>query len=413
MAETTVHHRVLSRLWRSIARLAPIVAIVLMTSAVVVGQNVYYQAYDRGLKAYKDNNLPLARQYFERALQLDGRQARSKNLGGTFFGAYLPDYYLGLISVREGKFDEAIAHFDKVRALISPKDEEYPTLSAQRTVAEEAVKAATLARANIPAPGTSSPRASDNPPVIVPAPTTDPARSVPSAPVVTRDTPVVSRVEDPVPAPPPATAPAEPVPSAPKPSTSTATDVSGLSAEVARSLDRGEFDRAWDGIRRLSALPGGAASAQGLTGRARTLIAASGENLLKANDPAAAGRLSDLLTRIAPTSVEARNLRRLVDERLKDARLERDTLKLLLLGDYRRVIELTAQSVDVGPASPRVLFFAACGQAALSLTSSPDARAALITDARRLFGRASGTGASFAREEQYISPEILDVLKGR
>src|SRR5215831_16426700 len=62
-------------------------------------QNLFYEAYDRGIKAYNAGDLPTAARMFERALQLDPKQARRKRFQGMVFRDYLPDYYLALISM--------------------------------------------------------------------------------------------------------------------------------------------------------------------------------------------------------------------------------------------------------------------------------------------------------------------------
>jgi hypothetical protein len=202
-----------------------------------------------------------------------------------------------------------------------------------------------------------------------------------------------------------------PVPALPKPTVSPPGDFERLTNEFTRNLDAGAFEQAWDAMNRIAALPGRLEASRGLAARVRESIARTGQRRLEENDLASAGRMRDLLARIAPTSVESQRLRGLIDDRRELASLERVALKNLLLGDYQKVVEMTTPIVDSARASGRLMFYAACGRAALSLTGEADARARLANDARRLFERATERGTSFKREETYISPEILGLLK--
>lgn len=380
-----------------------VVALLLAASAAIGAQSLYYQAYDRGVRAYEAGNWAVARQMFERALQLDARQARRRNMGGTFFGEYIPEYYLGLISVQEKRFDDAIKYFDRIvsAGLVGPNDKEYATLTAQRAVADTEVKRTTIARA--------TPESRGTPP---PPETTRPITTTTSAPVTGPVTEPIrptlpGRSDQPVgPGPPGANS----FPTAGG-ARGGASEVDRLSSEVTRNLNGGEFERAWETVQRMGALPGGSEAARSLAAQVRAGIATAGDRRLQSNDLPGAGRYSDLLTRVAPASSEAQRLRRLLDDRLGTVRLERDTLKNLLLGDYQKVVSLTASSVDSRRASARLMFYAACGRAGLSLIATTTTRENLASDARRLYGAANRLGGSFTREEPYISPEILALLK--
>ena len=62
--------------------------------------------------------------------------------------------------------------------------------------------------------------------------------------------------------------------------------------------------------------------------------------------------------------------------------------------------------------SPRVYLFLASSRAAQALLASKDERDALVAEARRHYQQATAGGNALANEQRFISPSILDLLKG-
>jgi tetratricopeptide (TPR) repeat protein len=381
-----------------------VVGVLFAWAVGVCAQDLFYDAYERGLKAFEAGNWAVARQMFERALRLDAKQGRRKRFQGMVFKDYLPEYYLALISVKEKRFDEAIARFKSVEnaGLVKPNDREYANLAEQRSLAEkgrEAPKVAdvTPSRGSPPVGETASPPTQQK---------SDGVVRLPDIKTTPLDTPPGTVSPPPLPPPePPVTVP--PVVA----KAGSGAELQKVSNEVAERLQAGDFQRAWESTRRAAALPGGADFAKTLATQVRENAAKVGERRVLENDLASATRVGDFLARVAPVAVETQRLRRLIETRRDQVRLERDTLKSLLLGEYRKVESTAGAVLETDRASARLIFYAACSQAAQSLTASPDARNGLVSNARRLYERATKLGASFAKEEPYISPQILLLLK--
>lgn len=341
-------------------RITAVVLLAIGLALPAVGQDLFYDAYERGRAAFDAGNLALARQMFERAMTLDSRQSRQKRFSGMTFRPYFPEFYLGRISYRERQYEQAIQYFDRLEqaGLIKAGDPEHATLTAER-------QAAAKARTTLAATATT--QAAVPPPAAAPPTTAPPSATAPAASAPPREPSPPSQPGVP--------AGNQPVPSIAEPVTTTARrDPPQVATEAPRS----------------TTAPVGPPS----TAPPR------------ANPPATERPGAD-----ADRSIEARPPQTTANDRQALARAERGAFADLLRGEYRKVVEGTAPLVDAGRGTPRLLFYAACGRAAQSLTAPADARAALVADARRLFQRARTNGASFSRDEAYISPAILAVLR--
>src|SRR6185503_2526204 len=134
----------MSTMRRSIVRsrvaLALLVVLAVL-SARVRAQDLFYEAYQNGIKEFKADNLDAARRLFERALQLDSKQSRRRLFYGRLFSEYLPEYYLALISIKQKQPDRARAYLQNLEGagLLKPGDPQHATLTAQLNAAAPAV----------------------------------------------------------------------------------------------------------------------------------------------------------------------------------------------------------------------------------------------------------------------------------
>jgi hypothetical protein len=406
--------------------LAAILLGVVLSGGGLRAQDLYYEAYDRGLQAYQSRSWSTARQLFERALQLDPRQSRNKRFVGMRFGVYVPQFYLAVIAVEERRYQDALALFDAVQraGLVKAGDSEFKTLTTHRAIAEAAIKgrlqadnaaAAEPASKPAPEPPRITPRAAEE----VAKPTVEPKPPEPKA-AESKPAEIKAPVPDrPAPTPPgaertatPSKTPAAPAPPPAVAATATA-DIQRFSGEAQRSLQAGAYDRAWATAARIAALPGGAAAANDMRAAIRARAMEAGQQQLARNDIAAATAVSATLSRLAPGSPEAEGLRTAIGRRREEALLERAAFRSLLLGEYQQLLEAASPRLQPGQSTARLLFFAACGRAALALNAAPDRRPAMVEDARRLYQQAVQLGGTFSREEPFISPAILDSLTGR
>lgn len=381
----------------------------LMSARPALAQDRFYEAYTDGVRAFKSGDLAGARALFERALELDSRQSRNKLFYGRRYEEYLPEYYLALISIREKQLDRARAYQESLQraGLVKPGDAYHKTLTAQLSAAATPPPAPPPAK---PAgPTTAEPRPADPRP-----PAADPgAGNKPSTPAPEEKPapPPAKEPERPAPAPPaaPPTPPTADPPSTAKPGS--AADWRRISDQIDQLLAGGEFERAWAEARRASALPGGAGQGAGLGRRVRDRVVATAEAQLRDRQLTRASQTVSVLDRIAPGSAEAARLRQQIEDGRVLAGVEREALKNLLMGNYQTVVEMTRRLIDSRRASGRVLFYAACSRAGLSLVAPADGRQELQAEARQLFAEATRSGPAFAKEETYVSPEILALLR--
>jgi hypothetical protein len=94
------------------------------------------------------------------------------------------------------------------------------------------------------------------------------------------------------------------------------------------------------------------------------------------------------------------------------AQVERTGVKLFLSGNYKQSADELQRGISRGVRSPRVYLFLASSVAAQALLASKDDRPALEAEARRHYQQATAGGNPLANEQRYISPKILELLKG-
>jgi len=379
-------------------------------------QELFYQAYEEGIKAFNAGDYPRAEGRFRRALELDARQSRQKRYYGMLFRPYIPEYYLGLIAIRQKQYQLGVDYLTRVEqaGLVRKGDKEYAALDTERLAAQNGLKpssavvAAGAPPATVPAaspPSTpppastqttasnSRPASSSPPPSSVSgggttsgATSIDPGRSTPSAGVT---------------APPPTVV---------EPRTAAETTVGDLQANIARLITQREYDRAWEAAVRLNTPPGNAAVGQDLRKGIRSAIMRDIRGQLSRPNLAEANRLVETLTRLDPGAAEVAGLQRQMGDLRVLLSAEREALSHLLKGDYTETIRTATRLLDDKKESPRLLFYTACGYAALALLGNDDA-AVQSQRARALFSRMTLPAGAFQKEERYISPQILRLLR--
>ena len=123
--------------------------------------------------------------------------------------------------------------------------------------------------------------------------------------------------------------------------------------------------------------------------------------------------LLDRLAAVDPNSPFVRTARQNVGHGLAEdnaARLERVALGAFYRGNYQQALATLGQ-VPGDVATPRVLFYMACSNAALALLNGEKGKAQLQS-ARDLFKKAQPGQNRFSIDRKYISPRIMRALEG-
>ena len=415
------------------------------TTARLEAQERFYQAYDEGMKAFNAGDFATAERSFQRALKMDSRQSRQKRTYGMTFQVYIPGTYLGLIAVRQKQYQLAADYLSRIEkaGLVKKGDQEYPTLVAERLVAENGLRPATAVasaapppassttpplpgqantpppgQANTPPPGqaTTPPpaQATTPPPAQTTAATSKPSQPSPPASTQPSLTASAGTTTGAPPVEPLKTAPTPPAASATPPPidprTAAGTNVKDILSNIAGLLSARDYERAWDLAGRSTTPPPPAGFSQEQRGRIRTALTRDIRNQISRPNVAEASRLVETLSRLAPRDADLAGLQREVRDLRALLTAERETFSHLLKGDYTEAIRAGARLLDDKRESPRLLFYTACGHAGLALLGNDDS-AAQSEKARELFLRTTLAAGAFQKEERYISPQILDVLR--
>lgn len=101
--------------------------------------DLWYDAYESGVRAFQSGNLQLAEQKLKAALKAQPTQGRRIKAYGTKFIRYMPEYYLGLINIRQGRYPEGLKQLESAQAsrLVGPSDPEYNELKTAAQLAQE------------------------------------------------------------------------------------------------------------------------------------------------------------------------------------------------------------------------------------------------------------------------------------
>jgi tetratricopeptide (TPR) repeat protein len=361
-------------------------------------QELFYQAYEEGLKAFDAGQLDLAARRMQRALEIDSNQSRQKRFYGMTFRLYIPEFYLGLIAARQKQYQRALDYFQKIEkaGLLRKGDKDYERLIAERTTAQNALTAAPVVAANEPPARQPSPPA--------PPPPSQPERGAPPpGDKPTAEPPRVARIEEPAPPPAPVPGPRveTPPPAAPP---ANAGNAAALRSDFDSQLQQHQYEQAWAIAGRMSAADGRAAYAQ-----ARTAIKRDVQDQLTSGNLREADRLLGVARRTIKDDADLTRLTQTLGDRRKVTSAERQALTLLLKGDYRQSIDIGEPLAKEKKASPRLLFYMACSHAGLSLLSKDDSASQLKT-ARDLFAQTTSETGLAAAHARYISPHILEAL---
>jgi hypothetical protein len=91
---------------------------------------------------------------------------------------------------------------------------------------------------------------------------------------------------------------------------------------------------------------------------------------------------------------------------------EREALRALLSGNYQAALRLSTRGASAANPSPRLLYYAAWGNAALGMLSGGARGQRMILLAQQQFARARAADPNgFAAESRYISPRLLQTLR--
>ena len=378
-------------------------------------QELFYQAYEEGIRAFSAGDLPLAERRFRRALELDSRQSRQKRYYGMLFRPYFPEYYLGLIAIRQKQYQVGIDYLTRVEkaGLVKKGDKEFEALDTERLTAQNSLRGSATAvatNAPTPAPPAAAPPSAAPPPSTPTTASTSPPAS-PSPPPTSAPTATTAAVTsiDAGRSVPPAGATAPPPPGI-EPRTAAGTSVSDVQANITRLLAGREYARAWELAVRLNTPPGNAAVGQQQRGRVRSALTRDIREQMSRPNLAEANRLVETLALLLPRDTEVAGLQRQVRDVRVLLSAEREALSHLLKGDYTETIRVATRLLDEKRESPRLLFYTACGYAALALVGNEEA-AVQSQRARELFSRTTLPAGAFQKEERYISPQILALLR--
>jgi tetratricopeptide (TPR) repeat protein len=161
----------------------------------------WYEVYAAGVKAIESGQWALAEAKLQEAIKDGPRPGRSVRTYGTRFITFIPGYYLGVASFRQGRHQEALDQLDRVQkaGLVRPEDPEHAPLVQMR----EQASAQLAARAPAAPPVASAPppprlaraeaEAAASPPPTAPAATVPAATPAPPAPATDKRTAEATR----------------------------------------------------------------------------------------------------------------------------------------------------------------------------------------------------------------------------
>lgn len=398
-------------------------AAVLLLPASAVAQREFVKDYKDGVEAFKKGNDALAQQKFEEARdhpRAPKKQGRKVNLSGNFLEPFIPDYYLGVIAVRQGRFREGEALLERAlrdELITQGQRDEFTVANASLERAREQTRLASNVK---PTPPPVDPPRTPANNTSTPPPTTNPVTTPTNTASNTTPTPT-NVTTTPTPVRPPAnsnTPPAEPTWMAPF----------RRSMEASRNaLRQGHYSEARGSLAAATSAAGDTASRQQAVALGREIdqaLAQASEQLVARAQAAIArkdvsGALTEVgnLQALAPGHGELSGLRRAIDRIQGElqgqaalASVEKLGVKLFLSGNYSESATQLKKAVDSGVTSPRIYLFLASSRAAEALLAPQNRRDALIAEARRAYAQAR-RGAAPA-DQRFISPSILRLLNG-
>jgi tetratricopeptide (TPR) repeat protein len=383
-------------------------AAVLLVPAAAGAQQAWAKAYEDGVEAFQKGNDALAESKLIEAREKGPKQSRRHNFSSVVFRPFIPDFYLGVIYARQGRYKEAQALLERAINDGLVKDDDkvnyaLATGSLQRA-RDEQTRLASNVRPN-PQPEPVKP------PVKPPGTTTTPTPEPVKPPITTTPTPT--------PTPPPPTN-AEPA--------WLAGFRRAMNASRA-SLQQARYSEARSNLAAATALPVDAARRQEADTLRREIDSAQSaaalqvveraRQAIRRKDATAATSEVTALRELSPGHVAIEELTRginaLVEGLDRTARLanaERTGVKLFLSGQYKQAAELLEQAVNQSLTSPRVYLFLASSRGAQALLAPQDQRPALVAAARKHYDLAKPGAGTLTADQRFISPSILELIKG-
>ena len=394
-----------------------VLAAVLALPAPAAAQVEWARAYDDGIDEFKKGNDALAEQKFIEAKEHKRapKQSRKATFSSTFIKPFIPDYYLGVIAARTGRYARAQQLLESALAnkLVTEGDRaefQLATASLQRA-RDEQVRLASNVRPNPPEPkpGTTTTTPPPPPPTTTVAPPTNTVTTTPSNTSVT-----------PVPVRPPPPTTVEPA---------WLTGFRRSMSAARQSLQQGRYAEARGSLAAATSVPVDAtrrqevealrreidsaqtAAAQQVVDRARQAIRRK-DATTATSEVAALRELSPGHVAIGELTRGINSLVQGLDRTAKLANAERTGVKLFLSGQYKEAGDILEQAVDQSLTSPRVYLFLASSRGAQALRAPQDQRPALVDAARRHYANAKPGAAALTADQRFISPSILQLLSG-
>ncbi len=338
-------------------------------------QQIWYASYTNALDAIKKQQWADA----ERLLRDAKRTGPAAGRRVLFYGSrredYLPDYYLAMALLRQGKGEEARQLLDSVvrSNLIRANDREYADLQNYVRETTTLLAGGRGAKPDLTPEGGGAGRAGGG----VVATTT-----IPVDPLAARRATFEERLR----------AARDQI------RENRFSDAhSALDAAAGLGIDQSRVDTVAGELRRAEA-----ADVEGSFRRA-----------LQAERVGEAEQEMTRWARIDPSSPGLAGARSSLDklkDRLGALLVERQGVQAFLQGQYEAALQTLTGLVKRGGASPRAQFFLACSQAALGLLQG--GATSQLAGARATYRAARQQQGQFTRERRFVSPRILQVLEG-
>ena len=394
-------------------------AAVLLVPAAADAQQAWVKAYEDGIKEFQRGNDALAEAKLIEARDKGPKQSRRHNFSSVVYRPFIPDFYLGVIYARTGRYRQAQPLLERALRdeLVKPDDDANFALansSLQKIRDDQARLASNTTTRPTPPPEVVRPPVNPPPPTNTPTvtPTNPNTQTATNTPGNSTTPPTVRPL-------PPVT-PAEP---AWLPRFRQAMEAAQVSLRESRYTDARSHlasaeTAAGDATRRQEALAlrrsiDAAQSVDALRTADRARAALAGKNIDLAQ--AQVARLEAVApghSALAGLRAEVERLRGSLQGVARIASVERLGVKLFLSGDYQQSAAELERAVGAGVTSPRIYLFLASSRAAQALLAPQAERQALVAAAQRHYALARPAAATLTADQRFISPSIQKVLNG-
>ena len=386
-----------------------VLAAVLLVPAGAGAQQAWVKAYEDGVELFeKGGNDALAEQKLVEAREKGPKQARRHNYSSVVFRPFIPDFYLGLIYVRTGRLKQGQDLIERALRdqLVKPDDKTF-------ALAQASLQRARDEQTRLASNATTRP----NPPDVVKPPVT--TAPPPTANTSVTPTNTINSVTPP---------PVRPNPPANTEPTWLAAYRGSMEAARA-SLRQSRYAEARTNLASAANLAGDNARRQEAALLGREIETAQNIESQRVVDRAraaigtknvdAAVAQVVALEALAPQHAALPELRTSI-ERLRGAlrgtadlvNVERLGVKLFLSGQYKESAAQLERAVGSGVRSPRIYLFLASSRAAQALLAPASDKPKLVEEARRLYALAKPGAGTLTADQRFISPTILELLRG-